>query len=172
MRAVGSVSAALVVLAAAIASPPSAQAAIQIDLTINFIPGNPVFPDATGNLVVPQQLTGVPFFTVPVLGGLTDVTNFFVGGFDSIMLTAGNPTFTGHFIPGNPVIPGNPINVRVCARRPERTKRPADRPADHFDGYLRPIRSTHFSIGRHSCLRCAGRGRQLECHYKFGGRRA
>ncbi len=109
MRAVGSVSAALVVLAAAIASPPSAQAAIQIDLTINFIPGNPVFPDATGNLVVPQQLTGVPFFTVPVLGGLTDVTNFFVGGFDSIMLTAGNPTFTGHFIPGNPVIPGNPI---------------------------------------------------------------
>ena len=45
MRVVGSVSAALVVLAAAIVNPRP-QAAVQIDLTINFIPGNPVFPES------------------------------------------------------------------------------------------------------------------------------
>jgi len=110
MRVVGSVSAVLVVLAAAIANPPPARAAIQIDLTIDFIPGEPVFPGAVpGNPVVPQQLTGVAFFTVPVSGGLTDVTNFLVGGFDSIALTALNPTFTGRFIPSDPTIPGNPV---------------------------------------------------------------
>ena len=107
MRVVGTISAALVVLAAAVAP---AQSAIQLDLTINFVPGNPVFPgELNGPPIVPLQLTGVPFFTIPVQGGLTDVTNFFVGGFDSITLTAGSPTFTGHFIPSDPIIPGNPV---------------------------------------------------------------
>jgi PEP-CTERM motif len=103
-------SAALFIVAAATASPP-AQAAVQIDLTINFTPGEPVFPSAIpGEPVAPQQLAGVPFFTILIGGVLTDTTNFFVGGFDSIgILTALNPTFTGHLIPGDPVIPGNPV---------------------------------------------------------------
>jgi hypothetical protein len=68
MRVVGTISAALVVLAVAIASP--AQAAIQIDLTINFIPTEPIFPGGiAGPPILPQQLTGVPFFTIPAQGG-------------------------------------------------------------------------------------------------------
>jgi PEP-CTERM motif len=102
--------AALIVFGAGFSAIP-AHAAIQIDLTINFTPGEPIFPSAIpGEPIAPQQVTGVPFFTIPIMGGLSDVSNFFVGGFDSIgTLTAANPIFTGHFIPSDPIIPGNPI---------------------------------------------------------------
>jgi hypothetical protein len=109
MSSVRSVSAALVVLVAAIASPPPAQAAIQIDLTINFIPGNPVFPgELNGPPIAPQQLTGGAGFSVPIPFN-EETANFSVGGFDIGTLTALNPTFTGHFIPSDSVIPGNPV---------------------------------------------------------------
>jgi hypothetical protein len=99
MRLVRTIStAALVFLATAIASSPPAQAGIQLDLTINFIPNEPIIPT---DPLLPQQLTGAASFTIQ---GVPD----FVLGFDNITLNADHPTFTGH-IPGEPVIPGNPI---------------------------------------------------------------
>ena len=92
-----------------------AGAAVQLDLTINFIPGEPVFPGAIpGNPVSPQQLTGAASFSIQ------GVPNFVVG-FDDITLTADHPTFTGQESPGDPVIPGNPdysrqsgFSILVC----------------------------------------------------------
>jgi hypothetical protein len=93
------VSAAVAILAGTFAVSLPAQAAVQIDLTINFIPSNPIF----------QQLTGHASFTVPIPNADGDGTsNSPVGGFDIGTLTTINPTFTG-FIPGNPIIPGNPV---------------------------------------------------------------
>jgi hypothetical protein len=79
------VSAALLALAAATASP--AQAAIQIDLTINFIPGEPILPGGISGPPIFQQLTGGAGFSVPIPFG-EGTANFSVGGFDIGTLTA------------------------------------------------------------------------------------
>jgi hypothetical protein len=50
----------------------------------------------------------VAAFSVPIPFG-EGTKNLSVGGFDIGTLTVGNPTFTGHFIPTDPIIPGNPI---------------------------------------------------------------
>ena len=107
-RTIGTFASALTLLVAATAYSPPAQASpvpilIEYDLTITFIPGNPVFTD----------LTGAVAFTTPVLGIGSDIPQpFFIGGFDSIgtlipgnPVIPGNPIFTGRFIPGNPVSP-------------------------------------------------------------------
>jgi hypothetical protein len=101
LRAIGMPAFALGLLVAATACSRPAQAIpVEYDLTITFIPGNPVFPDIPGNPVFPD-LTGGASFSVPGEGGI----NLVVGGFDIGTLIPGNPVFTGRFIPGNPVSP-------------------------------------------------------------------
>jgi hypothetical protein len=99
VRSVGLLAALIVFGAASGAMPAHAD---QIDLTINFIPGNPVFPGAIpGNPVSPQQLTGAATFTIQGVPDFSIVLS-------DITLTADHATFTGE-IPGNPVIPSNPV---------------------------------------------------------------
>lgn len=116
-RTIGIIVFALGLVVAEVAYSPPAQAIptepifVEYDLTISFIPGNPVFTD----------LTGAASFTVPFSFGETTI-NFVIGGFDIGTLIPGNPVvpgnpvipgnpiFTGRFIPSDPIIPGNPVS--------------------------------------------------------------
>jgi hypothetical protein len=100
-RTIGTVAFALTLLGTATTYSPQAQANavepffVEYDLTINFIPGNPIFTD----------LTGGAGFSVP----FGETGHLSIGGFDIGTLVPGNPVFTGRFIPSDPIIPGNPI---------------------------------------------------------------
>ena len=97
-RTIGAFASSLTLLVAATAYSPQAQASpvqlVEYDLTITFIPGNPVFTD----------LTGAVAFTVPGVS-LGDITPIQILKEFTIALIPGNPIFTGRFIPGNPISP-------------------------------------------------------------------
>jgi hypothetical protein len=96
-RTIGTIVFALGLVVAEAAYSPPAQASpvdpifVEYDLTITFIPGNPIFTD----------LTGGAGFSVP----FGETGHLSIGGFDIGTLIPSDPIFTGRFIPGNPISP-------------------------------------------------------------------